>query len=379
MSTQINQSEKKLTHSFVLWAFLFLIFFETLFLGTRFLIEKKNSENKFLEGTEQLLGRKIDHTNPRGPSFFGIATLKTTPSGEIMFSQNNFSEIQNISDILSEKEIQNLKNHDFIYHEKLLIRRVETNSSVIYFFSRELDILEEFYRDIFRFLLIDIIILIPLYFLIRVHIRRILAPVRENIDTMTHFVHDAGHELKTPIAIISGNLQIMRDSDETEFLLIEESLETIEHMNASIQGLLELADLHLPDKNTKTDLENILKNEIERANNFRNITFENTISEKFPVYASEKHLSILIRNLIENAIKYNKDNGKVFISREKNTLIVRDTGIGMSAENISRIFDRFYRINQNSEVSGSGIGMTLVDKIIKLYNWKIRIESQIDK
>lgn len=96
--------------------------------------------------------------------------------------------------------------------------------NIFYFFSREMDIMDEFYRDILRFLLINIIILVPLYFLIREHIRRILRPVKENLDTMSHFVHDAGHELKTPLAIISGNLQILRDSPKMDHELVEESL-----------------------------------------------------------------------------------------------------------------------------------------------------------
>lgn len=128
-----------------------------------------------------------------------------------------------------------MQKNPFIYHEELLIRRYEHNGMVIYFFSRELDISGEFYRDILRFVLIDLVLLIPLYFLLRLHIRRILTPVEENIEAMSHFVHDAGHELKTPLAIISGNLQIMRDSDEVEFMLIEENLETVNRINNSIQ------------------------------------------------------------------------------------------------------------------------------------------------
>lgn len=69
----------------------------------------------------------------------------------------------------------------------------------------------------------------------RNYVRKILTPVKENIDTMSHFVHDAGHELKTPIAIISGNLQIMRENPKVDYELIEESLETIHTMNESIQ------------------------------------------------------------------------------------------------------------------------------------------------
>lgn len=116
--------------------------------------------------------------------------------------------------------------------------------------------------------------------------------------------------------------------------------------------------------------------EIERANNFRNVEFEKKFIKNFSVFSSEKHLSLLFRNLIENAIKYNKDGGKVTITIDKNTVTVADTGIGMDSENMKRIFDRFYRINQNSLVSGSGIGMTLVKKVIDLYDWDIHLESQ---
>lgn len=87
----------------------------------------------------------------------------------------------------------------------------------------------------FRFLLLDLLILIPFYFMARIYVRETLEPVKENLDTMTHFVHDAGHELKTPLAIISGNLQFIRDSKKSDPELIIESLSTIDGMNDSIE------------------------------------------------------------------------------------------------------------------------------------------------
>ena len=149
-------------------------------------------------------------------------------------------------------------------------------------------------------------------------------------------------------------------------------------MNDSISGLLELSRISTPEKDKKTNLKTIIQDEVSRAKNDKNIEIINDFKEDFEIFASQKHLSILVRNLLENAIKYNKANGMVKIFQERNTLIIEDTGIGMNEENIARIFDRFYRINQNSEISGSGIGMTLVEKIIKLYHWKIDIKSQID-
>ena len=91
------------------------------------------------------------------------------------------------------------------------------------------------FRDLWRFLAFDLALLLPIFFLIRRYIRHILQPIKENMDTMTHFVHDAGHELKTPLAIMSGNLQIMRDMNKLDYELIEESLSTIDTMNESIQ------------------------------------------------------------------------------------------------------------------------------------------------
>ena len=204
-----------------------------------------------------------------------------------------------------------------------------------------------------------------------------MRPIRENFDTMTHFVHDAGHELRTPLAIMSGNLQIMRDSNHVEYELIEESLSTIDSMTESIQWLLELADLRLPEGKQESNLRKIIDDEISRANNPQNILIKNTVSKKYNISASEQHLSIVIRNLLENAIKYNRENGEIKIAFEKNTLIISDTGIGMSEENLKRIFDRFYRINQNSRIAGSGIGLTLVERIAKLYEWDIKVTSEV--
>lgn len=104
--------------------------------------------------------------------------------------------------------------------------------------------------------------------------------------------------------------------------------------------------MRLPEKNSKINITEIVEAEIERADNFRDVVFENDLPEKFYVFASEKHLSILIRNLIENAIKYNINEGNVKIFQKKNSLYVSDSGIGMSEEDTKRIFDRFYRANQ---------------------------------
>ncbi len=381
MKDYLKSSERKLVASFVIGALIFLMVFEGVFLVTRYFIEIQTHEENFIKETNSLVNHKTI-LSPQAVSFvIGIEAIQTNAEGQILSSQIRNLTIENISDILDEDTLEDIdesSNH-MAYADDYIVRRVQQNNVTTFFFTRPRINLHTMQRDAIRFLLLDILLIFPLWFLMRFHIRRTLLPVRENIDTMTHFVHDAGHELKTPLAIISGNLQILRDSPKMDYELVESSLDTIDAMNESISGLLELADLKIPEKNKKTNILPIIESEIFRAKNIKNVTIENNLTKDFYVSASEKHLSILIRNLLENAIKYNKENGRVMISSEKNIFTIRDTGIGMAKDDIDRIFDRFYRINQNSSIAGSGIGMTLVDKILKLYDWDIKIQSQVDE
>ena len=381
MKDYLKSSERKLVASFVIGALIFLMVFEGVFLVTRYFIEIQTHEENFIKETNSLVNHKTI-LSPQAVSFvIGIEAIQTNAEGQILSSQIRNLTIENISDILDEDTLEDIdesSNH-MAYADDYIVRRVQQNNVTTFFFTRPRINLHTMQRDAIRFLLLDMLLILPLWFLMRFHIRRTLLPVRENIDTMTHFVHDAGHELKTPLAIISGNLQILRDSPKMDYELVESSLDTIDAMNESISGLLELADLKIPEKNKKTNILPIVESEIFRAKNIKNVTIENNLTKDFYVSASEKHLSILIRNLLENAIKYNKENGRVMISSEKNIFTIRDTGIGMAKDDIDRIFDRFYRINQNSSIAGSGIGMTLVDKILKLYDWDIKIQSQVDE
>ena len=381
MKDYLKSSERKLVASFVIGALIFLMVFEGVFLVTRYFIEIQTHEENFIKETDSI----VNHTtllSTQSISFvIGIEAIQTNSAGQILSSQIKNLTIENISDILDDDTLEDIDeslNH-MAYADDYIVRRVQQNNVTTFFFTRPRINLHTMQRDAIRFLLLDMLLILPLWFLMRFHIRRTLLPVHENIDTMTHFVHDAGHELKTPLAIISGNLQILRDSPKMDYELVESSLDTIDAMNESISGLLELADLKIPEKNKKTNILPIVESEIFRAKNIKNVTIENNLTKDFYVSASEKHLSILIRNLLENAIKYNKENGRVMISSEKNIFTIRDTGIGMAKDDIDRIFDRFYRINQNSSIAGSGIGMTLVDKILKLYDWDIKIQSQVDE
>lgn len=202
-------------------------------------MERKNHQDNFIEQTNALITNRYMGRINRDviPPYIGIESLQTTLSGEVLSSQIRDLTIENISDILDSQTIVALVEspHQMISTGEYMIRMVIRGPMVTYFFSKERDDINILRRDIARFILLDILLLFPIWQLMKLHIRRTMRPIRENFDTMTHFVHDAGHELRTPLAIMSGNLQIMRDSNHVEYELIEESLSTIDSMTESIQ------------------------------------------------------------------------------------------------------------------------------------------------
>ena len=130
------------------------------------------------------------------------------------------------------------------------------------------------------------------------------------MDVMSHFIHDAGHELKTPLAIISGNLQILRDMKGKDAELIDTSISTIYSMSSSLDGLVELSNLKLPEKresiNLLLSIEEIMK--IYQSDlSKKNISVTLAIPSEVKLKIESKHFSILLSNLLKNAITYNKE------------------------------------------------------------------------
>ena len=197
--------------------------------------------------------------------------------------------------------------------------------------------LEDLLRDILRFLILDTLIIVPFYFMGRYFVRKTLEPVAENIDTMSHFIHNAGHELKTPLAIISGNLQILRESKHEETELINESIDTIHAMSDSLDGLLELSNVKKSGEIDEIQLHDafLLECEKEKTNiDKKKLSISLEIPKEATIRMNKKHFSILFGNLLRNAIIYNKEAGNIKIRQNGNYLSIIDTGIGMDEKQL---------------------------------------------
>lgn len=201
------------------------------------------------------------------------------------------------------------------------------------------------------------------------------------------FVHNSSHELKTPLFIIGGYIDMIKRWGKKDPEIFNEALISIEDetksMNLLIEKLLFIAkESEIKSEKNEVELSEIilgcissLKHQYPKSN--INFTPEYTI-----IKSDEGLIKLLIKNVLENSIKYGKNN-PIDISITNNDeqkqaiLTIKDHGIGMTSEELRHIYDRFFRANKSrsKEIQGHGLGMSIVKRIINLLNLDIKISS----
>lgn len=205
-----------------------------------------------------------------------------------------------------------------------------------------------------------------------------LAPVEENMDQMEQFIHNAGHELKTPISVIKSSLELMRLSKNYDEG-ITESIGELNRMNGLIQALISLATLDNLNNSESINLKEIceqLEKNYEEQLEKKKVSLQ--IIEKKPcsIQANKEYTEILLSNLFSNAIKYNKIGGVITISIDEKSITIQDTGIGIAKDNLKKVFDRFYQETEGRDENSFGIGLSLVERIASIYKWKVTVQSE---
>lgn len=205
------------------------------------------------------------------------------------------------------------------------------------------------------------------------------------------FFTNASHELKTPLTSIRGYSELLRQHAITDPDQIDHCLDCVlkesDHMTKLINDILTISKLEAKDYvvqkshiKLKDLLENVL-NSLSVQAKAMNLDIDASC-ENVTVYANLDHIQGILYNLISNAIKYNKPNGKIVIiikERLDNILIkVMDTGIGISKEDQEKVFQRFYRVDKQRSkiVAGTGIGLAIVKHIVQFYNGSISLKSK---
>ncbi len=211
----------------------------------------------------------------------------------------------------------------------------------------------------------------------------------------TEFVSNVTHELKTPLTSIKGFVETLRsgafrNEDITAHFLEIIDIET-ERLTILINDILQLSEIEnkLNDSNIDTHrLTDIIAEVISIVQSSAGKKNVNLIVEAVPeitIQANRDRIKQMLINLIDNAINYNVENGNVCIkaARADGRLVisVADTGIGIAQQHLSRIFERFYRVDKgrSRNVGGTGLGLSIVKHIVHLYDGDIKVESKPGK
>lgn len=216
--------------------------------------------------------------------------------------------------------------------------------------------------------------------------------VEDSFNREKRFVQDASHELRTPLTIIRGHLSLLnrwgKDDKEVLDKSLKTSLEEVDRLIYLVNNLLDMSKLDnlkeslSGNSNVKEVVNTVLEN-FKVINPEYNINVQYNNIEEFPM--DKLHLKQILIIFIDNAIKYsnkNKDIDLIFEKyNERFSFEVVDRGIGISKENIDKLFNRFYRVDEsrNSKTGGNGLGLSIGKKLVSAYGGKIFVKSEEGK
>lgn len=207
-------------------------------------------------------------------------------------------------------------------------------------------------------------------------------------ENKKEFFQNASHELKSPLTCIIGYQQMITEGiinsldeiKDTSKKTLSEAL----RMNSILSDMLNLSSLEV-EKTSSKEMLNLkeIVIDVSTALNVRcleqNVTLNLNLDDVI-INANQQEMMELVRNLIDNAIKYNKPNGSVDVTLKEKYLQVSDSGIGIDNKDIERIFERFYRVDKarSRKTGGTGLGLSIVKHICLNNGFKINVKSQLD-
>jgi signal transduction histidine kinase len=222
-------------------------------------------------------------------------------------------------------------------------------------------------------------------------INDLLDRIQNAVEREKQLTSDASHELRTPLAVIKGTLEVLirKPRNQTEYLeKIDFCIKEVDRLNNLVSELLLLARFENQKQNSKHEeisINAIFLDVLSRYSDKikkKGIAVKHNFSDDYIIKSDNYLFSIVIGNLISNALKYSKDNGEVVItlSNDNSNLIISiiDNGIGISKKNISKVFDPFFRAepNDHTEIKGTGLGLSIARRACAILDIEIEISSK---
>jgi signal transduction histidine kinase len=196
-----------------------------------------------------------------------------------------------------------------------------------------------------------------------------------------NFSRSASHELRTPLTVLRGSMSLLKrqDLNEKSEKLVNRMQPMIEEMQALIEALLMLSRDEVIDLSDEPVLINdLLKSTVDDTISLfcpREIQLNWQPAHLIQGQLPEQLFSIVVSNLVRNAIIYSADPAEITVRIEESNIIIEDNGRGMSDDQLARIMEPFYRADEHGIEKGFGLGLSIVDMICKQCGWEIRFES----
>ncbi len=206
----------------------------------------------------------------------------------------------------------------------------------------------------------------------------------DSVSKIKRFSNDVSHELRTPLTVLRGEMELGLRKDRTvsEYRrIMSTSLEETKQLQELVDSLLFLSNsnaIEIQEQFESLDIDEILVDIITES---ACLTKEKSIAIEFVSFENVKVIGhvylvkILISNIIQNSIKYSNKDSQILISLDNDILKIKDFGIGIKKEDISHIFDRFYRVDEARSRGGYGLGLSIVKNIADVHSFKIDVKS----
>lgn len=200
-----------------------------------------------------------------------------------------------------------------------------------------------------------------------------------------NFSRYASHELRTPLTVLRGSMAVLKKQELTKkgAELVHRMEPMIEEMQALVEALLMLSRDEVIDVSDEPVMVNdLLKSTVQdtvRLFDPRDITLQWDIKHLIQANISEQLFSIVVSNLIRNACSHAADPVLIKVKVDGAKITIEDNGKGMSAEQLGRIFEPFYKADEHEKGKGFGLGLAIVDMICKQCDWQIDFKSELGK
>ena len=213
--------------------------------------------------------------------------------------------------------------------------------------------------------------------------------LQHNDEARKSFINDVSHDFQSPLMNIQGYAELLKsqnvsEHERNEYLqIIDHESKRLSNLTKQLLLLTSLDQKAYPMMISEVQVDEQIKQTIRRYQ-WRLQEKEIEVSYKLPsvrMKVDAELMSNVWDNLITNAIKYNAHGGNIWIRLSKSeasiTIIVKDTGIGMSKKDMTQIFDRFYRVDSSRKRDGTGLGLSIVKQIIDLHGGEIKVDSEV--